>query len=283
MDIIPTIPVDEWITAAINWLVENLAPLWDFISIVFAVLDGWFQYALLTPPAIALILSGGVLALLRSWKFAIFAVLALALVDAMGMWKVTMQTLALVLIAGVFALALAIPVGIVAARSDAASAAIRPALDFMQTLHPFAYLVPIVVIFGIGAVPGIVATVIFGMPPGVRLTELGIRQVDKEIVEAGEAFGAGPRQVLARIQLPLALPTIMAGVNQLIMLCLSMSVLAGLVGAQGLGTTITFAISRVNVGVGMEAGIAIVVLAIFLDRLTGALGQRSAKKRATAG
>lgn len=272
--VIPTIPVGDAVEAVIDWLQTNLAALWTFIELVLEASYGWLLDVLSTPYAIALILAAGLLAwLVRSWKFAIFALLGFALVEAMGMWQATMETLALVLIAAVIAAVIAVPMGILAARNDAVSATVRPVLDFMQTLHPFVYLIPVIAIFSIGTVPGIVATVIFAMPPGVRFTELGIRQVDREVVEAGEAFGARPGQILANIQLPLALPTIMAGLNQVIMLSLSMVVLAGFVGAGGLGATIVFALGRVDVGLGFEGGIAIVVLAIFLDRLTGAIGR----------
>lgn len=283
MKIIPQIPVGAWIEAGIGWLEVNLAALWDLITLVLATLYQWLETALLAPPAIALILAAGALAwAVRGWMFAIFALIGFALIRSMAMWEASMSTLALVLVAAVFAAVVSIPVGILAARNDSVSAAVRPILDFMQTLHPFVYLVPAIVIFGVGTVPGIVATIVFGMPPGVRLTELGIRQVDKEVVEAGEAFGARPRQVLARIQVPLALPTVMAGLNQVIMLSLSMVVLAGLVGAGGLGAEIISAISRIDTALAFEGGIAIVILAIFLDRITGAVGRRASKHREAA-
>lgn len=283
MKIVPQIPVGAWIEAGIGWLEVNLAALWDLITLVLATLYQWLETALLAPPAIALILAAGALAwAVRGWMFAIFALIGFALIRSMAMWEASMSTLALVLVAAVFAAVVSIPVGILAARNDSVSAAVRPVLDFMQTLHPFVYLVPAIVIFGVGTVPGIVATIVFGMPPGVRLTELGIRQVDKEVVEAGEAFGARPRQVLARIQVPLALPTVMAGLNQVIMLSLSMVVLAGLVGAGGLGAEIISAISRIDTALAFEGGIAIVILAIFLDRITGAVGRRASKHREAA-
>ena len=183
-----------------------------------------------------------------------------------------MLTLSLVIIAATVAVAIAVPIGIAAARSDAVSVAVRPLLDFMQTMPAFVYLIPAIIFFGIGAVPGIFATVIFSLPPGVRFTELGIRQVDSETVEAGAAFGATPRQILRGIQLPLATPTIMAGVNQVIMLALSMAVVAGMVGADGLGKAVVAALSSQNIPLGVEAGLGVVVLAIFLDRMTAALG-----------
>jgi ABC-type proline/glycine betaine transport system permease subunit len=164
-----------------------------------------------------------------------------------------------------------VPVGIWAARSRRVSSVVRPVLDFMQTLPVFVYLIPAVFFFGIGVVPGVVATTVFAIPPAVRLTELGIRSVDREVVEASIAFGAKPRQLLREVQVPLAMPSIMAGVNQTIMLALSMVVIAGLVGAGGLGAVVVRGISTLDVGAGFEGGLAVVFLAIYLDRLTNAL------------
>lgn len=276
MEIIPSIPVGDSIATAVDWLKVNLAALWSFIDLVVNRSYEWLIELLLMPYSIALILAAGMLAwLVRSWKFGIFALLGFALVQSMDLWEATMETLALVLIATVLAAAVAIPLGILAARSKMVSTVLRPVLDFMQTLHPFVYLIPVVFLVGIGEVGAIIATIVFALPPGVRLTELGIRQVDQEVVEAGEAFGARPGQVLGRIQVPLAMPTIMAGLNQVIMLSLSMVVLSGFIGAGGLGSSIVLALSRVDIAGGFEAGIAVVVLAIFLDRMTGALGGAS--------
>lgn len=193
-----------------------------------------------------------------------------------------MDSLALVLLASVLALALAVPLGIWAARSDRVSGLLRPVLDLMQTMPALVYLIPMVFIFRVGIVPGIVGTVIFAMVPGVRFTELGIRQVDREVVEAGHAFGATEGRILRDIQLPLALPTIMAGVNQVIMLALSMVVMAGLVGAGGLGGEVVSALTRVNISLGVEAGLSVVILAMFLDRVTSALAARAPVSRALA-
>ena len=179
----------------------------------------------------------------------------------------------LVIIATLFAVIIAVPVGIWAARNDTVSAIVKPVLDFMQTMPAFVYLIPAVTFFSIGAGPALVATIIFSLPPGVRMTELGIRQVDAETVEAGHAFGATSRQILRGIQLPLAVPTIMAGINQLIMLALSMAVIAGMVGLDGLGKDVVESISTLRLPLGVEAGVAVVFLAIYLDRLTAALGR----------
>src|SRR5699024_8827194 len=191
-----------------------------------------------------------------------------------------MSTLALVIVAVVVALVIALPLGVLAAKSQIVSTIIKPILDFMQAMPALAYLVPAIVMFSVGIVPGAFATIIFAMPPGVRLTELAIRQVDGEKVEAGQAFGATPTHILFKIQLPLAMATIMAGINQVIMLALSMVVLAGMAGSGGLGGEVVGAISRLNVGIGVEAGLAVVILAVFLDRVTAGLGQKTPLERA---
>jgi glycine betaine/proline transport system permease protein len=188
-----------------------------------------------------------------------------------------METLAVVLVAAVLATAIGVPLGIWAAQQRGTSAVLRPVLDFMQTTPVFVYLIPAVFFFGIGVVPGIVATTIFSIPPAVRLTELGIRGVDAEVVEAAHAFGAHPRQILREIQLPMALPSIMAGINQVIMLALSMVVVAGLAGAGGLGSVVVQAVTQLDIAAGFEGGLAVVILAIFLDRVTAAFAQRPAR------
>jgi glycine betaine/proline transport system permease protein len=221
----------------------------------------------------------------RRWGFALFTLLAFLLVYAMGLWQDAMQSLAVVVVAAVLAVAISVPVGLWTARSRRASSAVRPVLDFMQTLPVFVYLIPAVFFFGIGVVPGVVATTVFAIPPGVRLTELGIRTVDKEVVEAAHAFGAKPGQILREVQIPLAMPSIMAGVNQIIMLALSMVVIAGMVGAGGLGSVVVRGISTLDVGAGFEGGLAVVILAIFLDRVTSSLAtprRRTTKKAKTA-
>ena len=269
-----------WAESLIAWLLATFGPVFDFIR--DALFGGYNQlFSLLDwPPALAmialLVIAGG---FARSWAFAIAAGVSLLLIDQMGQWTNAMQTLALVIVAVVVASALAIPIGIAASRSPTVSNIVKPVLDFMQTMPPLVYLIPAVIIFGVGVVPGMIATIIFAMPPGIRLTELGIRQVDREVVEAGHAFGSSKGKILRQIQLPLALPTIMAGVNQVIMLALSMVVLAGFVGGPGLGQQVLSAISRLNVGLGVEAGLSVVILAIYLDRVTAALGARSTVAR----
>ena len=271
---LPRVPVGDWVDTGFDWLKENFDPFFDALSdVTEATVDG-VTAVLLAPPAVLLAVLLALLGLaVRSVAFGVGSLLGLLLVQGMGLWEEAMETLALLLVATVVAVVIAIPTGVAAAKSDRVSAAVRPVLDFMQTMPAFVYLVPAVTFFGIGLVPGIVTTIIFALPPGVRLTELGIRQVDTETVEAGHAFGSSPGQILRGIELPLARPTIMAGVNQVIMLGLSMAVIAGLIGAGGLGSIVVTSISRLDVGLGFEAGIAVVILAIYLDRLTGAFGR----------
>ncbi|MER7011337.1 proline/glycine betaine ABC transporter permease [Saccharopolyspora sp. NPDC000359] len=278
---LPRIPVGDWFSAVVTWLNNNIGPVFDFIDMVLRSAVAGLTYALNWLPDLVMVLLFSALALwLRSWRFALFSLVGFGLVASMREFDAAMETLALVLVASVLAVAIGIPVGILAARNRKVSGVVRPVLDLMQTMPAFVYLVPVIVFFNIGTVPGVVATVIFALPPGVRLTELGIRQVDAEVVEAGEAFGAPTRKILTGIQLPLAMPSIMAGINQVIMLALSMVVIAGMVGAAGLGTAIYEAVTRVQLGQGFEAGLSVVILAVYLDRITGVLSDRSPVARA---
>src|SRR5690606_26028682 len=218
----------------------------------------------------------------RSVGMTVFAVLAFLLIDSMQLWHQMLQTLSVVVLAALIAIVVGVPVGVLAAKSPKTGLVVRPVLDFMQTLPVFVYLVPAVFFFGIGVVPGIVSTTVFAVPPAVRLTELGIRQVDRETVEAARAFGARPRQVLREVELPLAVPSIMAGVNQVIMLALSMVVVAGLVGAEGLGGVVVEGVTQLNIGAAFEGGIAVVILAVYLDRITSAAGRGRKRRKRTA-
>ena len=275
------LPLGAWVDSAVTLVTHAFGGLFDAIKLV---LEGGYDglaYVLSAPPAWTVVLVLAALALVvTGWRLAVTALVGFALVIGLDQWDNAMATLALVLVASVIALVLAIPLGILAARSDRVSTTLRPVLDFMQTMPAFVYLIPTVVIFLTGVVPGIVATIVFAMAPGVRFTELGIRQVDAEVVEAGHAFGASPGRILRQIQIPLALPTIMAGINQVIMLALSMAVIAGMVGADGLGSEVLSALSRVDVALGFEAGLAVVILAIYLDRMTSALAARAPVSRA---
>jgi glycine betaine/proline transport system permease protein len=278
----PDIDVGAPVGALVDWLTANFGPLFHAISAVMLLLLDAVLVVLTAPSPLVVIVVFVVLALLeRKWGFGLFTLLAFLLILAMGLWVEAMQTLALVVVATVFAVAIGIPVGIWAARSRRVSNVVRPVLDFMQTLPVFVYLIPAVFFFGIGAVPGVIATLVFAIPPAVRLTELGIRSVDKEVTEASIAFGAKPRQMLREVQLPLAMPSIMAGVNQTLMLALSCVVIAGLVGSGGLGAVVVRGISTLDVGAGFEGGIAVVFLAIYLDRLTSALAKPRRRRTKT--
>lgn len=267
------LPLGNWVETGVDAVTKTFSPIFDVIKFVFGSLYEAVEFALITPPFWVVILVAALVALvIKGWKFALGSVVGLLAIVTMNQWENAMESLSLVLVASAVAVIISIPLGILAAQSNIASAVTRPVLDFMQTLPAFVYLVPALLFFGIGVVPGMVATIIFAMAPGVRLTELGIRGVDGEVVEAGQAFGSSPWRILFQIQLPLAAKTIMAGVNQVIMLSLSMVVIAGIVGAGGLGGDVLQALSRIDVGLGAEAGLSVVIIAIFLDRLTAALG-----------
>ncbi|RIK84652.1 MAG: glycine/betaine ABC transporter permease [Hyphomicrobiales bacterium] len=269
-----TLPLDAWIQSAVrDWLVPTLRPFFRALQWPIArVLDG-LQGLLLAVPFAVIV----ALAVAAAWRWggrgvALFTLVSLVLLDWIGIWRETMVTLAMIVTAVVFCIVVGIPLGIAAARSDRTAALIRPVLDVMQTIPSFVYLVPIVMLFGVGMVPAVIATIIFALPPLVRLTDLGIRQVQGELVEAGHAFGSTRRQILWEIQLPLALRTIMTGVNQTLMLALSMAVIGALIGAGGLGLTVYTGLGRLDIGYAGIGGLGIVLMAIILDRVTQALG-----------
>ncbi|WP_435245723.1 ABC transporter permease/substrate binding protein [Streptomyces sp. NRRL F-5630] len=271
----PRLHLGDWVDSIVDWLQTNLSWLFDFIATCSkGMYDG--VNAVLTAPEPLLL--AGILAVLAFWlrglTAGVLSFAGFALIDSLELWEPAMNSFALVIVSTVIALVVGVPLGIWTARSQRASAAVRPLLDFTQTMPAMVYLIPAIFFFGLGVPAGIVATIIFGFAPAVRMTELGIRQVDDELVEAADAFGTTPRKTLLGVQLPLALPTIMAGVNQVIMLNLSMVVIAGMVGAGGLGGSVYQAIGNVDIGLGSEAGVSIVVLAIFLDRVVAALGQQ---------
>lgn len=215
----------------------------------------------------------------RGVVFAAFVGVALYTINYMGLWPQTVTTLALVVAATFFSLVIGIPMGIWGARNSRVEMVLRSLLDFMQTMPAFVYLIPAVILFGLGRVPAVIATIVFAMPPVVRLTTLGIRQVREELLEAGRAFGSTDTQLLWKIQLPNALPSIMAGVNQTIMMSLSMVVIASMIGAGGLGEYVLSGIQRLDIGIGFEGGLGVVLLAIVLDRLTETFGVKSKKKK----
>ncbi|HJJ42700.1 MAG TPA: proline/glycine betaine ABC transporter permease [Methanocorpusculum sp.] len=268
---LPKIPIGDFVEAIVEWIEMYFSWLLDAVSGGLRVIVNGCEDILLAIPAPVLIVLTGVIVWLVSRhdiKMTILTMIGLLLIWDLGLWELSMLTVVLVLIATVIALALSLPIGIAAARSDTLHMLLRPFLDFMQTMPSFVYLIPAVIFFGLGSVPGIIATVIFAMPPALRLTTLGIRQVPIELIEVADAFGATPRQKLLKVQLPVALPTIMAGVNQCIMLALSMTVIASMIGAGGLGYQVLVGIQRVDIGMGFEAGLAIVILAIIFDRIT---------------
>jgi len=264
---------------AIDWLTEYADWLFDFIAVVVeGFLDGVNWAFHLLPPPLMIILFVAIAWHTASRGVALFSVIGFTLIYYMGYWSETMDTLSLVFSAVIFGLLVGIPLGIWASKSDKAWNILRPVLDFMQTLPAFVYLIPAVLLFKLGPVPGVIATLIFSLPPAVRLTNLGIRQVPVEIKEACRSFGATPKQMLLKAELPVALPTIMAGVNQTIMLALSMVVISGMIGAGGLGNVVLKGITQLRIDMGFEGGISIVILAIFLDRVTQALSDASGRQ-----
>lgn len=267
------LPLGDWADAVIRFITDVFGGFFTVVRTLFAGFYDLVDFALQTPPFwVVVVVLAAIAWLAKGWKLAVGTALGLLVIVGVDQWGNAMSTLALVLVASAIAVVVAIPLGVLAARSDVASKVIRPILDFMQTMPAMVYLIPALILFRVGVVPGIVATIIFAMAPGVRLTELGIRGVDKEVVEAGHAFGSSPWRILRQIQLPLAMPSIMAGVNQVIMLSLSMVVIAGMVGAGGLGGQVVQSLTRIDVGLGFEAGLSVVILAIILDRVTGAFG-----------
>ena len=272
-----TFDIGDGVDSAVNYILDNFAPLLDLIAAAIGAVTNSIQTTLMATP---MLIGLAVFVLLSLWRvgfgFAVFSALSLWLVDHMGLWSAMMETLSLVLASTLVAMLIGLPLGIAMARSDRTAAVVRPVLDLMQTMPAFVYLIPAAMFFGLGAVPGTIATVIFSMPPVVRLTNLGIRQVHVEFIEAGNAFGCTAAQLLFKVQLPNALPSIMAGINQTIMLSLSMVVIASMIGAGGIGNTVLTGIQRLDVGTGFEGGIAVVILAVILDRITQSLGKERA-------
>lgn len=268
------IPFDDWINAFVRgWLVPSFRPFFRAVQVpitqVLNGLDAFFAFV----PMLATTLVFALLALKFAGRgMAIFTVVGFFFIDMIGLWPETMTTLAMIVTAVLFCAVIGIPLGILAARNDLAWKVVRPTLDVMQTIPSFVYLVPIVMLFGVGMAPGIIATVIFALPPIVRLTNLGIRNVRGDLIEASEAFGSTPLQMLFDVQLPLAMRTIMAGLNQTLMLALSMVVIAALIGAGGLGLVVNTGLGRLDVGQATAGGVGIVILAIVLDRITQGLG-----------
>jgi glycine betaine/proline transport system permease protein len=263
------IPIGDWIKALVDLLNRHAQGFFDLIALTLGTAVDSLTDLLQALPAIVVILAIAALAyaLHRSWKLSLGVVLALLLIVNLGYWKETIETLSLVLWATTISMLVGVPIGIAAAHRPRLYAVIHPLLDLMQTIPTFVYLIPTLILFGLGVVPGLISTIVFAIPAPIRLTHLGVSGVPKPLLEAGEAFGASRTQLLFKVELPYAMPTIMAGLTQCIMLSLSMVVIAALVGADGLGKPVVRALNTVNVARGFEAGLAIVILAILLDRL----------------
>ena len=273
------LPLGEWVDRGVKLLIENdSGALQQFGAGIEGLTEGLEQLLLAAPVwlvAGAFVVTGFWRV---GWKFALFCVACCVVIAGTGFWPQTMVTLALISAATFLSLVLGLPLGLWVAKSDRVAAVVRPTLDFMQTMQAFVYLIPAAMLFGLGRVPGVLATVIFAMPPVVRLTSLGIRQVNKEQVEAGITFGCTALQVLVKVEIPGALPSIMAGINQTIMMALSMVIIASMVGAGGLGNDVLASIQRLDIGLGFESGLAVVLLAIMLDRITETFGAQGHKK-----
>ncbi|BBO91576.1 ABC transporter permease [Desulfosarcina ovata] len=268
------IPLDIWVSQFVEWLVENYRDVFQAIKWPIEQTLNGFDTGLNALPAVVVILLIGVAA----WRFsgvllAIFSVITMVLIGLLGLWPDSMTTLAMVLSSVVFCTVVGVPLGIIAGRSDRFEAIMRPILDAMQTTPAFVYLVPIVMLFSVGNVAGVLATIIFAVPPIIRLTSLGIRQVHPELVEAAQAFGATDWQVLRKVQVPLAMPTILAGLNQTIMMALSMVVIAALIGAGGLGSPVILGLNTLDIGRAVIGGLGIVLMAIVLDRITQSMAK----------
>lgn len=264
------IPIGLFVEKFIDFLLDNFQPVFSSISTVIEGFMSGVESALLyLPPLIFMVILASIAWFLANRNIAIFTILSLLLVFGMGLWISFVQTFVLVIVSGMFSLIIGIPMGILSSSYKRLDRITTPILDFMQTMPPFVYLIPAVMFFGIGQVPGVISTVIFAMPPAIRLTKLGLKQVPDELEEVGHSFGLKPMEMLFKIKLPMALPSIMAGINQSIMLSLSMVVIASMIGASGLGSKVLNGIQRMEIGIGFEAGLSVVILAIILDRITG--------------
>ncbi|SKC84260.1 ABC transporter permease [Maledivibacter halophilus] len=264
------IPIGLFVEKFIDFLLNNFQPVFSSISKTIEGFMSSVEGALLyLPPLIFMVILALFAWFLANRNIAIFTILSLLLVFGMGLWVSFVQTFVLVIVSGIFSLIIGIPMGILSSSYRTLDRVTTPILDLMQTMPPFVYLIPAVMFFGIGQVPGVISTVIFAMPPAIRLTKLGLKQVPDELEEVGHSFGLKPMEMLFKIKLPMALPSIMAGINQSIMLSLSMVVIASMIGASGLGSKVLNGIQRMEIGIGFEAGLSVVILAIILDRITG--------------
>ena len=276
----PKLPIAEWTDAAVNWLNDSLSGFFGVISTIIESVVGFFSGLFMLPHPFLFIIIFGVLAyMLGKWKLTAFTVIGFLLIYNLGYWTQSMDTLGLVVTSGIVSVVIGVPLGILSAYSRSVERVVTPILDLMQTMPAFVYLLPAVTFFSLGVVPGVIASVIFSIPPTIRMTHLGIRQVSTELVEAADAFGSTSAQKLFKVQLPLAMPTLMSGVNQTIMLSLSMVVIASMIGAQGIGAEVYRAVGQLQIGKGFEAGLVVVVLAIVLDRFSQNLVGKPGKKK----
>lgn len=278
---IPKLPLSKWVNEFVTWLTQFEGFFNGLTNFLNAIINSFQWFFDLLPQWLFIVLVLGLTYWINrkhpKWSILIFELLGLLLIWNLGYWRDMTQTLTLVLTSSLIAIVIGIPLGIWMAKSHNVEVIVKPILDFMQTMPAFVYLIPAVAFFGIGMAPGVVASVIFAMPPTVRMTNLGIRQVPHDLIEAADSFGSTSWQKLVQVQLPIAKSTIMAGINQSMMLSLSMVVIASMIGAMGLGTRVYFAVGRNNAGDGFTAGFAIVILAIILDRITQGLNQSKNK------
>ncbi len=271
---ISQLPVAEWVDLAVQWIISTFSGLFNVITVYGSMFMDAIRTILAFLPPFAFILLVAIIAYFarkRTWGLPVFTVIGLGYILNQGLWSQLIDTISLITIASVVTIIIGIPLGILAAKSSVANAIIQPVLDFMQTMPAFVYLIPAVAFFGIGMVPGIFASFVYAIAPVTRMTNLGIREIDPELIEAAESFGSTPNQRLFKVELPLAKNTIFAGINQTVMLTLSMVVIASMIGAPGLGMNVLTALQQADVGQGFVAGLAIVILAIIVDRLTQSL------------
>ena len=275
---VPRIPIGSWVSSFVTYLTDNFAGFFDGLQAILQFFVNIATGAVNSLPALVMIVIFAAIAwLVAGWRVALLTVIGFLIILGMDLWEHSMQSLGLILASTFVALLIGIPLGILAAQNKTVETIVRPILDFFQTMPAFVYLIPAILLLGLGNAPALIAVVIFAMPPAVRLTMLGIQQVSQETVEAAHAFGATPMQTLIKVELPQAFLTIMAGVNQVIMLALSMVVIAALIGADGLGGDVYTGLQSLDTGTAFEGGLGIVIIAIILDRITRNIGQGSSE------
>lgn len=269
LDLFPRVPLGQWVEFFIEELELLIGGVTRAIAAILrSAIGSTSEFLIELPPLLIMVVVALIAWKISSRGVGLFSLLGMVLIYNMGLWSATMETLTMILLATIISILIGLPLGILAARKEVANRIIQPVLDFMQTMPAFVYLIPVIFFFRLGVVPAVIATVIFSMPPVIRLTNLGIRQVPNEFIEASEAFGSTANQKLVKVQLPIAAPTIMAGINQCIMLALSMVVIAAMIGAGGLGGEVWRSIQRTAIDMGFESGLAVVFMAIILDRIT---------------